>query len=96
MSMLLERSTATHAVSRPLCPLPPAPRLMLDLHLTINGDPRIVVGPATVTDLLRQLGFDPRAVVVELNRAIVRRSEHGATSLADGDTVELVHFVGGG
>jgi thiamine biosynthesis protein ThiS len=49
-----------------------------------------------VTDLLTTLGLDPRAVVVELNRRIVRRPEHSDTALGNGDVVELVHFVGGG
>ena len=66
------------------------------LHLTVNGDPRIVPGPATLTDLLTHLGLDPRVVVVELNREIVRRPLLGDRVLRDGDTVELVHFVGGG
>jgi thiamine biosynthesis protein ThiS len=49
-----------------------------------------------VADLLRQLDLDPGTVVVELNRQIVRRPRLDHTALADGDAVELVHFVGGG
>ena len=66
------------------------------LALTVNGEPRQVPAPATVADLLHGLGLDPRAVVVELNRNIVRRQHVADTRLADGDVVELVHFVGGG
>jgi thiamine biosynthesis protein ThiS len=55
-----------------------------------------VPGPATLLDLLDHLGLDPRTVVVELNREIVRRPRLGETALAEGDSVELVHFVGGG
>ncbi len=69
---------------------------MNDLHLTVNGDPRVVPGPATLTELLAHLRLDPRMVVVELNREIVRRQYLGDRQLKDGDTVELVHFVGGG
>jgi thiazole synthase len=69
---------------------------MSQLEIMVNGEPRRVPGPATVADLLHQLGLDPRTVVVELNREIVRRPRLGDTALADGDTVELVHFVGGG
>jgi thiamine biosynthesis protein ThiS len=67
-----------------------------ELALTVNGEPRRLPGPATLLDLLAHLGLDPRAVVVELNREIVRRPRLGETRLAEGDTVELVHFVGGG
>jgi thiamine biosynthesis protein ThiS len=66
------------------------------LEIMVNGEPRQVPAPATLDDLLRQLGLDPRMVVVELNREIVRRPRLAGTALADGDTVELVPFVGGG
>jgi thiamine biosynthesis protein ThiS len=69
---------------------------MSQLEIMVNGESRRVPGPASVADLLRHLGLDPRTVVVELNREIVRRAHLGQTALADGDTVELVHFVGGG
>jgi thiamine biosynthesis protein ThiS len=67
-----------------------------ELEILVNGEPRRVPGPATAADLLRHLGLDPRTVVVELNRKIVRRPQLPETSLANGDAVELVHFVGGG
>jgi len=67
-----------------------------DLRLQVNGDPRTISGPATLLDLLQHLAIDPRMVVVELNREIVRRPRLGETSLKEGDEVELVHFVGGG
>jgi thiamine biosynthesis protein ThiS len=66
------------------------------LEILVNGEPRHLPGPATAADLLRHLGLDPRTVVVELNRKIVRRLQLNDTALAEGDAVELVHFVGGG
>jgi thiamine biosynthesis protein ThiS len=69
---------------------------MSELQIMVNGEPRRFPGPATAADLLRHLGLDARTVVVELNRQIIRRPRLAETALADGDTVELVHFVGGG
>ena len=66
------------------------------LEITVNGEPRQVPAPATLDDLLRHLGLDARMVVVELNREIVRRPRLAGTALAAGDSVELVHVVGGG
>jgi sulfur carrier protein len=66
------------------------------MTVVVNGEPRAIPGPATVLDLLARLNLDPRMVVVELNREIIRRPRVGEVSLKDGDTVELVHFVGGG
>jgi thiamine biosynthesis protein ThiS len=67
-----------------------------ELEILVNGEPRRVPAPATAADLLRHLGLDARTVVVELNRKIVRRPQLDGTALAEGDAVELVHFVGGG
>ena len=67
-----------------------------NLTITINGDPREVPGPLTLAGLLKLLGLDPRTVVVEQNRSIVRRPQLPETTVNDGDMIELVHFVGGG
>jgi thiamine biosynthesis protein ThiS len=69
---------------------------MAELHITVNGAGRDVPAPATLADLLGHLELDPRQVVVELNREIVRRARLAEVPLAEGDSVELVHFVGGG
>ena len=69
---------------------------MSELAVTINGEARRVPGPATLLDLLGHLGLDPRTVVVERNREIVRRVRLAETMVSDGDSIELVHFVGGG
>lgn len=66
------------------------------MQLTINGTPRAITAARTVEQLLAELELDPRAVVVELNREIIRRPALAATPVLDGDVVEIVHFVGGG
>ena len=68
----------------------------MSMDLLVNGEPRRFDGPLTAAGLLAALDLDPRAVVVEVNRRIVRRPELEQTALDDGDQVELVHFVGGG
>lgn len=69
---------------------------MTAVTLTINGDPRTVPSPATLEEVLRYLNLDPRGVVVEHNRTIVRRPQLGEVRVAEGDHLEIVHFVGGG
>ena len=66
------------------------------MQVTINGTPRTLEHSTTAEQLLAELGLDPRAVVVEHNRVIVRRPMLASTPLAEGDVVEIVHFVGGG
>ena len=69
---------------------------MTALAVTINGEQRETPAPATLASVLEQLGLDPRGVVVEHNRKIVRRPDLAATAVAAGDAIEIVHFVGGG
>ncbi len=66
------------------------------MQLVINGDARTTAHAENVEQLLAELGLDPRAVVVELNRVIVRRPLLASTPVVEGDQVEIVHFVGGG
>lgn len=64
--------------------------------LTVNGEPRRIESGATVARLIETFGLDPRKLAVELNLEIVPRSAYAATALAEGDRLEIVHFVGGG
>lgn len=66
------------------------------MQLMINGDARTMTRAETVEQLLAELGLDPRGVVVELNRVIIRRPLLASTPVVEGDQVEIVHFVGGG
>jgi thiazole synthase len=66
------------------------------ITVTVNGQDRHVPTNSTLLELLDTLELDPRGVVVEHNRGIVRRPELDSATLADGDSVEIVHFVGGG
>ncbi|MEM9840759.1 MAG: sulfur carrier protein ThiS [Pseudomonadota bacterium] len=64
--------------------------------LTINGEAQSFDAPLTVDGLLAALSITGGKVAVERNRAIVPRSQFGDTVLADGDSIEIVKFVGGG
>ncbi len=64
--------------------------------ISLNGDPRDVPQPCTLAGLLTHLDLDPRTVVVEHNRTIIRRDALDTVSVREGDVVEIVHFVGGG
>lgn len=66
------------------------------MRLIVNGDPQDLNDGATVTELLSALELDGRRLAVERNRAIVPKSIYAETRLADGDIIEIVHFVGGG
>ncbi len=64
--------------------------------LTINGETREFQAPLSARQLLEQLGLDASKVALERNLEIVPRSAYGVAELADGDCLEIVHFIGGG
>lgn len=66
------------------------------MNLTVNGEPRTFDSIADVAGLVAALGLDARKVAVERNLEIVPRSAYGRTPLAEGDRIEIVHFIGGG
>lgn len=67
------------------------------VSLTVNGEERDFPAGSSIADLLASHKLDPRMVVVEHNRAILRdRDAFSRIIVGDGDVVEIVHFVGGG
>ncbi|ASA20320.1 sulfur carrier protein ThiS [Paenibacillus donghaensis] len=50
----------------------------------------------TVADLVAMPDWAKRLLIVELNGEIVSKEAYQDTALAEGDRIELVHFVGGG
>ncbi|MHC8509752.1 MAG: sulfur carrier protein ThiS [Rhodospirillales bacterium] len=73
------------------------------MRLTINGQDHTFDAPQngggqpmTVAEVLRAVGLDSVDVAVEHNLAIVPKSAYGETAVADGDRLEIVHFIGGG
>ena len=66
------------------------------MRIEVNGESRDFNEGTTVKQLLAALGLGDTLVAVERNEEIVRRGDHDATTLHDGDRVEVVHFVGGG
>ncbi len=66
------------------------------MRVTINGEDRNLDHSMSVEQLLGDLGLDGGKVAVERNLEIVPKSNYAATPVADGDRLEIVHFIGGG
>lgn len=93
--MHVSRFQAVLRVGRICANLAPL-RKSAGMKLIINGDDRAFDGPLTLRGLVEQLGMKTDRVAVELNRDIVPRDQWARTELAEGDRLEIVHFVGGG
>ena len=61
----------------------------------VNGEYLDIAGK-TITEYLADASYDIRRIAVERNVDIVPKAQYGETVLADGDSVEIVSFVGGG
>ena len=66
------------------------------MQITLNGERFELDQPLSVTALLARLEIDPRRVAVEHNLEIVKRQRFPDIVVNEGDTVEIVNFVGGG
>lgn len=66
------------------------------MRITVNGEQKEFPDGLTVLGLLEAMGITQGRVAVEVNEQVVRRAEHAATALRDGDRIEIVSFMGGG
>ena len=66
------------------------------VHVTINGELQEIPSKLTLAALVAHLGLTDGPVAIERNREVVPRAEHARVVVQAGDTLEIVHFVGGG
>lgn len=66
------------------------------MRIEVNGEPFDCAEGTTLAELAAMRGLKPERVAAERNGALVRRADFTSTALAEGDRVEIVHFVGGG
>ncbi|HET9195475.1 MAG TPA: sulfur carrier protein ThiS [Vicinamibacterales bacterium] len=66
------------------------------MQITLNGEPFEIEQPLSVVALLDRLEIDARRVAVEHNLTIIKRQRFPEVIVNDGDSVEIVNFVGGG
>jgi len=66
------------------------------LRVYVNGEAKELSDHISLSELITQLNLPAGRIAVELNRNVVRRNDWSTTMLADDDSLEIVHFVGGG
>ena len=65
------------------------------MNIKVNGENIEISDPLTINGLLKHIGLDDRKVAIERNLEIVPKSNYSVTNIADGDQIEIVHFIGG-
>ena len=68
----------------------------MKIEIRLNGESREIPAQLSIAELLDRFELPKDRVAVERNRSIVPRQQWEATALAQGDELEVVHFVGGG
>src|SRR4051812_41380265 len=68
----------------------------MSVEITLNGETKRLDAPTSVRGLLESLGLDPAKIAVERNLEIVPRGAYCDVAVANGDKLEIVHFIGGG
>jgi len=66
------------------------------IKITLNGDSLEIKADMTVRQLLEHLELPTEKIAVERNLEIVSKSTYDEVTIGDGDTLEIVHFIGGG
>ena len=66
------------------------------MEITLNGEKRRIEAEVDIERLLDLFSLPQQRVAVEVNRSVIRRADWRKVSVAEGDTVEVIHFVGGG
>lgn len=66
------------------------------MTIRVNGQDTSCEDSLTLLEFLEGRGLNVKAVVVELNRNIVKAEEFGNIRLQAGDELEILQFVGGG
>ncbi len=66
------------------------------MNITLNGQGKEIFPPQNLQEVVRRFCPSPAVVIAEVNGTIVKKAQWDALSVHDGDTIELVSFVGGG
>ncbi len=76
-------------------PHPRGVRFFVFMKLKVNGE-EITTGAETIRGLIEEFRLEPQGVAVEVNLSVISRKDYDSFRLSEGDTVEIVNFVGGG
>jgi sulfur carrier protein len=66
------------------------------INITLNGKPKELSGITDLESTVEQFCKDKTPVIAELNGEIIKPPQWKEMTLKEGDTLELISFVGGG
>ncbi len=66
------------------------------IKIKINGKYMIIKQKTSVQDLIKALKIPIRKIAIEMNREILDKKKLNKKMLKNNDSIEIVHFIGGG
>ncbi|BDU51552.1 sulfur carrier protein ThiS [Haliovirga abyssi] len=66
------------------------------MEIVINGEKRLLLEEISVENLIFLLKLNKNSILVELNLEIIKKYEWENTIISEGDSVEIITFMGGG
>ncbi len=66
------------------------------MNVTLNGQRKEMANAINLKEIIEQFCNDSNHVIAELNGQIIKKAEWAQSRISEGDTIELVNFVGGG
>ena len=66
------------------------------MNIQVNGKSLEVIKPLTIVDLIKQLDYQNQRIAIEINEAIIPKSNHAEFMISDNDKIEIIKAVGGG
>ncbi len=66
------------------------------MKIHLNGKEQQISPGTTLKQLINNEGMASKRLAAEVNREIISKTEHANFTLNDGDTIEIVHAIGGG
>ncbi len=66
------------------------------MRITLNGQEQNFSAPLTIAELVEKLELEAEKIAIDCNAEVIARNAYVKTHLQEGDTVEIIHFIGGG
>ncbi|MET0754179.1 MAG: sulfur carrier protein ThiS [Pyrinomonadaceae bacterium] len=66
------------------------------MNILINGETKEISSELNLSELLKHFSLPSERIAIELNKKVVRKKDWENIKIAEGDKLEVIHFVGGG
>tara|TARA_B100000035_G_C20589178_1_gene374522 strand:+ start:146 stop:364 length:219 start_codon:yes stop_codon:yes gene_type:complete len=66
------------------------------INIKLNGKKTNVDDQISLNKILKNLNIQPNKVAIELNKEIVNKKKLSSIKIRNNDSIEIVHFIGGG